>query len=53
MMILKHPEKFYFAYEPDPSVLPTPNRLLQGAVEGYAVNPYPYLVEWYLKSNKT
>jgi murein DD-endopeptidase MepM/ murein hydrolase activator NlpD len=48
MMILKHPEKFYFAYELDPEVLPTPNRLLQPEVEGHVINPYPYLVEWYL-----
>jgi hypothetical protein len=47
MMILRHPEAFYFAYALEPKVLPTPNRFLQAEVEGYAINPYPYLVEWY------
>jgi murein DD-endopeptidase MepM/ murein hydrolase activator NlpD len=48
MMLLQRPEKFSFAYALDPGVLPTPNRLLQPEVEGHVVNPYPYLVEWYL-----
>lgn len=48
MMILKRPESFSFAYEIDPDVLPTPNRLLQPEVQGHVINPYPYLVEWYL-----
>jgi murein DD-endopeptidase MepM/ murein hydrolase activator NlpD len=49
MMVLKHPERFTFAYALEPEVLPTPNRYLQAAVEGHAINPYPYLVEWYLE----
>jgi murein DD-endopeptidase MepM/ murein hydrolase activator NlpD len=47
MMILHHPERFTFAYALEPEVLPTPNRFLQADVEGYAICPYPYLVEWY------
>jgi murein DD-endopeptidase MepM/ murein hydrolase activator NlpD len=48
MMILNHPERFCFAYEREPGVLVTPNRFLQPEVEGHVINPYPYLVEWYL-----
>jgi murein DD-endopeptidase MepM/ murein hydrolase activator NlpD len=48
MMLLRHPEKFCFAYGPEPEVLTTPNRFLQPEVDGYAINPYPFLVEWYL-----
>jgi murein DD-endopeptidase MepM/ murein hydrolase activator NlpD len=48
MMILRHPEKFYFAYGPEPEVLTTPNRFLQPEVDGHVINPYPFLVEWYL-----
>ncbi len=47
MMILRHPERFFFAYGLEPDVLSTPNRYLQPEVEGHIVNPYPYLVEWY------
>ena len=47
MMVLRHPRAFSFAYEPEPDVLPTPNRVLQAELEGHAINPYPYLVEWY------
>lgn len=50
MMMLRHPQEFYFAYELEPEVLPTPNRVLQPEVEGHVINPYPYLVEWYLGS---
>jgi murein DD-endopeptidase MepM/ murein hydrolase activator NlpD len=48
MMLLKHPERFYFAYEVEPEVLQTPNRFLPAEVEGFVINPYPFLVEWYL-----
>ena len=48
VMVLRHPEKFRFAFELEPEVLPTPNRVLPPETEGYAVNPYPYLVEWYM-----
>ena len=34
--------------ELDLEVLPTPNRYLPAEVEGHVINPYPYLVEWYL-----
>ena len=50
VMVLRHPEKFCFAFELEPEVLPTPNRFLPPETEGYVVNPYPYLVEWYLGS---
>ncbi len=50
IMILRHPEKFRFAFELEPEVLPTPNRILPPETEGFVVNPYPYLVEWYLNS---
>ena len=52
-MILRHPEKFRFAFELELDVLPTPNRVLLPETEGYAVNPYPYLVEWYLNAQST
>jgi len=52
IMILRHPEKFRFAFELEPEVLPTPNRVLPPETEGYAVNPYPYLVEWYMDSQR-
>lgn len=48
VMVLKRPRAFTFAYELEPDVLPTPNRFLQPELGGYAVDPYPYLVEWYL-----
>ena len=48
IMMLRHPEEFRFAFALEPDVLPTPNRMLPPATEGFAVNPYPYLVEWYL-----
>jgi murein DD-endopeptidase MepM/ murein hydrolase activator NlpD len=48
MLILKHPGRFYFAYELEPEVLETPNRFLPPDVEGHVINPYPFLVEWYL-----
>jgi murein DD-endopeptidase MepM/ murein hydrolase activator NlpD len=48
MMVLKRPEKFFFAYELDPETLPTPNRMLQPEVEGHVIDPYPYMVEWSL-----
>lgn len=51
MMIMEFPEKFRFSYAPEPAVLPTPNRYLLDEVEGFAVNPYPYLVEWYLEQD--
>ena len=47
MLVMKHPERFTFAFETEPEVLPTPNRILPTEVEGFVVNPYPYLVEWY------
>ena len=53
IMILRHPEKFRFAFELEPDVLPTPNRVLLPETGGYAVNPYPYLVEWYLNAQST
>ena len=48
IMILRHPEKFRFAFALELEVLPTPNRVLLPETEGYVVNPYPYLVAWYL-----
>ena len=48
--MLRHPEDFRFAFALEPDVLPTPNRVLPAATEGFAVNPYPYLVEWYLNA---
>ena len=50
ILMLRHPERFRFAFELEPDVLPTPNRVLLPETEGYAVNPYPYLVEWYLNA---
>ena len=50
ILMLRHPERFRFAFELEPDVLPTPNRMLLPETEGYAVNPYPYLVEWYLNA---
>ena len=50
ILILRHPERFRFAFELEPDVLPTPNRVLPPETEGCAVNPYPYLVEWYLST---
>lgn len=47
MLVMRHPERFRFTFEVEPDVLPTPNRFLPEDVEGYVVNPYPYLVEWY------
>jgi murein DD-endopeptidase MepM/ murein hydrolase activator NlpD len=46
MMLLKHPENFYFSYEMEPGELP--KRYLPAEVEGFVINPYPYLVEWHL-----
>ena len=37
----------HLAFETEPEVLPTPNRVLAKDVEGFVVNPYPYLVDWY------
>ena len=48
MMLVRHPERFYFGYELEANVLPTPNRILPPEVDGHVINPYPYLVEWYL-----
>ena len=50
IMVLRHPEEFRFAFELEPDVLPTPNRVLPPETEGNAVNPYPYLVKWYLNA---
>lgn len=50
IMVLRHLEEFRFAFELEPVVLPTPNRVLLSETEGHAVNPYPYLVEWYLNA---
>lgn len=49
VMILRHPEKFTFGFELEPEVLPTPNRVLQSDSKRFVVNPYPYLVEWYIR----
>jgi hypothetical protein len=46
-MMLRHPHAFTFAYELEPDVLSTPTRFLQAELAGHAINPYPYLVEWY------
>lgn len=53
MMIMEFPDKFRFSFAPEPAFLPTPNRYLLDEVEGFAVNPYPYLVEWYFDHEKT
>ncbi len=53
VMVLRHPEKFRFTFEVEPEVLPTPNRILLTETEGYVVNPYPYLVEWYMGAKET
>lgn len=47
MLVMRYPERFTFAFAPQPDTLPTPNRYLPEEVEGYVVNPYPYLVQWY------
>jgi murein DD-endopeptidase MepM/ murein hydrolase activator NlpD len=52
VMILRHPEQFTFGFELEPEVLPTPNRVLQPNLEGFVVNPYPYLVEWYIDNRR-
>ena len=45
-MMLRHPEEFRFAFDARARWrLPTPNRVLPPATEGFAVNPYPYLVQ--------
>ncbi len=49
VMVLRYPQEFRFAFGVEPEVLPTPNRVLPPETEGYVVNPYPYLVEWYLE----
>jgi murein DD-endopeptidase MepM/ murein hydrolase activator NlpD len=51
MFLLAHPERFRFTFalEPDLPSLATPNRYLEPETQGFAVNPYPYLVDWYLQ----
>lgn len=51
VMVLRHPENYHFAFKLEPEIKPTPNRALPPEAKGYAVNPYPYLVEWYLNES--
>jgi len=49
MIVAKHPEKFHFAALIEPEKLPTPNRYIPAEVDGFAINPYPYLLDWYTR----
>lgn len=48
MLVVKRPHNFSFTFELEPDVMPVPNMILAKEPEGYVVNPYPYLMEWYL-----
>ena len=53
MLVMRHPERFRFAFEMEPDLLPTPNRVLPADAEGFVVNPYPYLVRWFTHGSAT
>lgn len=46
MFACRRPDRFRFAFEPNPTE-PIPARLLPAEAEGFAVNPFPYLCEWF------
>ncbi|MBD3315361.1 MAG: peptidoglycan DD-metalloendopeptidase family protein [Chitinivibrionales bacterium] len=47
MLACRRPENFRFAFERKPSEQSTPIRLLPDDAEGFVVNPFPYLCEWF------
>jgi murein DD-endopeptidase MepM/ murein hydrolase activator NlpD len=51
MIACGYPERFRFTFEPHPPEQPSAIRLLPAEAEGFVINPYPYLREWFAAEN--